>query len=46
MVKPMPAYVTSFDIKSSGIIGCSILGDGSISLILDVGNLASAAFLK
>ncbi len=46
VVKPMPTYVTNFDIKSSGIIGCSILGDGSISLILDVGNLASAAFLK
>lgn len=44
VVKPLPSYVNNFDIKSQGIIGCSILGDGSISIILDVGNLASTAF--
>ena len=44
VVKPLPTYVNNFDIKSQGIIGCSILGDGSISIILDVGNLASTAF--
>ena len=46
VVKPLPTYVTSFDIKSRGIIGCSILGDGSISVILDAGNLSNAAFSK
>ncbi len=46
VVKPLPAYVNSFDIKSYGIIGCSILGDGNISVILDVGNLSNAAFRK
>lgn len=43
VVKPLPAYVNNFDIKEMGIMGCSILGDGSISVILDVGNIASAA---
>ncbi len=46
VVKPLPTYVTNFDIKSRGIIGCSILGDGSISVILDAGNLSNAAFSK
>ena len=46
VVKPLPTYVNSFDIKNYGIIGCSILGDGSISVILDVGNLSAAAFNK
>lgn len=46
VVKPLPAYVNSFDIKSCGIIGCSILGDGNISIILDAGNLSNAVFRK
>ena len=32
VVKPLPGYVNSFDIKSCGITGCSIMGDGSISI--------------
>ena len=44
VVKPLPAYVNNFNIKHYGIIGCSILGDGSISLILDVGYLSNTAF--
>lgn len=42
VVKPLPDYVNSFDIKSCGITGCSIMGDGSISIILDVANLYNA----
>jgi len=42
VVKPMPAYVNSFNVKSCGITGCSIMGDGSISIILDIANLYSA----
>ena len=42
VVKPLPNYVNSFDIKSCGITGCSIMGDGSISIILDVASLYSA----
>ena len=43
VVKPLPAYLNSFNIKRSGIAGCTILGDGSISIILDVSNLYSPA---
>ena len=46
VVKPLPPYVNNFDIKEHGIMGCSILGDGSISIILDVGNIHNAAFSK
>ncbi|MDE7221256.1 MAG: chemotaxis protein CheW, partial [Oscillospiraceae bacterium] len=42
VVKPLPNYVNSFDIKSCGITGCSIMGDGSISIILDIASLYSA----
>ncbi len=43
VVKPLPAYLNSFNIKNSGIAGCTILGDGNISIILDIGNLHSAS---
>lgn len=36
VVKPLPVYLNQFNIKESGISGCTILGDGSISLILDI----------
>jgi two-component system chemotaxis sensor kinase CheA len=36
VVKPVPVLLNKFNIKSVGISGCSILGDGSINLILDV----------
>ncbi|MCL2579013.1 MAG: chemotaxis protein CheA [Oscillospiraceae bacterium] len=39
VVKPLPAYLSRFDIKPYGISGCTILGDGTISLILDVGSI-------
>ncbi len=43
VVKPLPNYVSSFGVKNYGITGCSILGDGSISIILDVVNVYTAA---
>lgn len=43
VVKPLPAYLNRFNIKSSGIAGCTILGDGNISIILDVSNLCTYA---
>ncbi len=43
VVKPLPAYLNNFNIKDSGISGCTILGDGNISIILDVGNVFSAS---
>lgn len=43
VVKPLPSYLNNFNIKRSGIAGCTILGDGNISIILDVGSLYSPA---
>jgi len=42
VVKPLPNYINTFGIKQYGITGCTILGDGTISMILDVANLYSA----
>jgi two-component system chemotaxis sensor kinase CheA len=36
VVKPLPNYLSWYDVKATGIAGCTILGDGSISLILDI----------
>lgn len=36
VVKPLPVFLNSFNIKNSGISGCTILGDGNISIILDI----------
>ena len=43
VVKPLPSYINNFNVKNYGIMGCSILGDGNISIILDAGNLYTAA---
>lgn len=43
VVKPLPAYLNSFNVKNSGIAGCTILGNGNISIILDISNLYDAA---
>ncbi len=43
VVKPLPAYLNSYDIKNKGIAGCTILGNGNISLILDVLSLYQMA---
>ncbi len=39
VVKPFPPFFNKYGLKERGLSGCSILGDGSISLILDTGNL-------
>jgi len=36
VVKPLPVYLSRYSAKGVGIAGCTILGDGSISLILDI----------
>lgn len=41
VVKPLPTYLNRFDAKESGISGCTILGNGNISIILDVVSLIS-----
>ena len=39
VVKPFPAFLSKYSIKGNGLAGCTIMGDGSISLILDANNL-------
>ena len=39
VVKPFPAFFNKYDLKKRGLSGCSVLGDGSVSLILDTNNL-------
>ncbi|HCX62189.1 MAG TPA: chemotaxis protein CheA [Clostridiales bacterium] len=39
VVKPLPTILNKNNLKETGISGCSILGDGSINLILDIGNI-------
>ena len=41
VVKSLPAYLNQFAVRKTGIDGCAILGDGSISLILNPQNLYS-----
>jgi chemotaxis protein histidine kinase CheA len=41
VVKSIPAYLKDFGVKSTGISGCTIMGNGDVSLILDVQELLS-----
>lgn len=43
VIKPIPTYLTKVIGDSKGIGGCSILGDGNISLIIDVNSLINEA---
>lgn len=43
VVKPLPSYLSGYELKNCGISGCTILGDGNISIILDVANLYISA---
>lgn len=38
VVKPFPLFLSRYNIKGSGLAGCTIMGDGNISLILDINN--------
>ena len=42
VVKPLPSYLNAYNIKQSGIGGCTIL-DGNISIILDITTLHHTA---
>ena len=46
VVKPLPAFVNNFNIQKLGMAGCTLLGDGSISIILDISKLYTAASLN
>ncbi len=39
VVKPFSSLLNNFNVKQHGMAGCSILGDGSITIILDIGNI-------
>ncbi|MCM1298889.1 MAG: chemotaxis protein CheA [Firmicutes bacterium] len=39
VVKPFSPMLSNYNIKQHGMSGCSILGDGSITIILDVSNI-------
>ena len=39
VVKPFPTFFNKYNLKQLGLSGCSVLGDGSISLIIDTNNL-------
>lgn len=41
VVKPFSALLNNYNVKQHGMAGCSILGDGSITIILDVSNIIS-----
>ena len=39
VIKPLPEYIQKHNIEMHGIGGCAVLGDGSISLIIDINSL-------
>lgn len=39
VVKPLPLYLSRYAGSNKGVAGCTILGDGSISLILDIASI-------
>jgi two-component system chemotaxis sensor kinase CheA len=39
VVKPFPKYLSQYNIKAEGLSGCTVMGDGTISLIIDVNTL-------
>ena len=39
VVKPLSILLNKYDLKSKGLSGCSILADGSITLITDINEL-------
>ncbi len=43
VVKPLPDYVNDYGIRNYGLVGCTILGNGDISLILDVASIYAAS---
>ena len=41
VIKPLPDYIQKHNIGMHGIGGCAVLGDGSISLIIDINSLVA-----
>ena len=41
VIKPLPEYIQKHNTGMHGLGGCAVLGDGSISLIIDINSLVS-----
>ena len=41
VIKPLPEYIQKHNVGMHGIGGCAVLGDGSISLIIDINSLVA-----
>lgn len=41
VVKPFSSLLNNYNVKQNGMQGCTILGDGSITIILDIHNIIS-----
>jgi two-component system chemotaxis sensor kinase CheA len=39
VVKPFSPLLNRYNVKQNGMAGCTILGDGSITIILDINNI-------
>ena len=39
VIKPLPEYIQKHNVGMHGLGGCAVLGDGSISLIIDINSL-------
>ena len=39
VVKPLPTYLMQYGLKERGVSGCTILGEGTISLMMDVAEI-------
>ncbi|MDR0946456.1 MAG: chemotaxis protein CheA [Ruminococcus sp.] len=42
VTKPWAKLLNNFSVKENGMAGCSILGDGSITIILDISNIINS----
>jgi len=41
VIKPLPEYIQKHNTGMHGLGGCAVLGDGSISLIIDINSLVT-----
>lgn len=46
VVKPFSPLLSQFNLKEKGLLGCSILADGSITLITDIGEILTRYGIK
>ena len=44
VAKPLPSYLSRFKTRRSGISGCTIMGDGNISLIVNIQEMTESRY--